>query len=100
MWSYMMISVPRVNPRVLEISYSMQGDAFLENLALAPGGLPELERGHAGRAMEGADEIGEIVEPDIVGNLSHGFVVLGQVARGAPQPRAQQVLMRRDTEHA
>src|SRR6185437_6810973 len=54
----------RVKPRDLEISYSMQGDAFLENLALAPGVLPELERGHARRAMEGAHKIGEIVEPD------------------------------------
>jgi hypothetical protein len=78
----------RVTPRLLEISYSMGREAFLENLALAPGRLPKFERGHARRTVEGANEIGEIVEPDIIGDIGHGFVILGQAARRVSQPRA------------
>ena len=64
----------------MEISYSVQPEAFLENLAHPPRGLPEFQRRHAGRAMEGADEIGEIVKADIIGDVGHGLVIVGEVA--------------------
>ena len=67
----------------------MQAKAFLENLALAPRGLPEFQRRDAGRAMEGADEIGEIVEADVIGDFGHGFVIVGQLPRCAAQAKRE-----------
>ena len=72
----------------------------MENLALPARGLPEFQRRHTGSAMEGADEIGEVVEADVIGDVGHGLVVVSEMARGAPQPRAQEILMRGDAEHA
>src|ERR1700743_3511822 len=78
----------------------MQAETFLENLALALGNLPKPERRHAGGAVEGADEIGKIVEADVIGDIGYGFVVFGQQPYRASQPRAQQILMWGDAEHA
>src|SRR5215475_5545445 len=101
MWSYMVISdCCRASPREMEITYSVQADAFLENLAHPARGLAELQRRHTGGAMEGADEIGEIAKADVIGDIGHISVILGQQPRRMAQPRAKQVLMRSDTEHA
>src|SRR6266581_201994 len=101
MWSYMMISnASHALPRGVEITYSMKRETFLENLAHAARGLAELQRGDAGGAVEGADEIGEIAEAYVIGDVGHVPVILGQQARGMPEPRAHQILMRGDAEHA
>src|SRR6516225_4987477 len=101
MWSYMVISnCCRASVREMEITYSVQAEAFLENLAHAARGLAELQRRHAGGAMEGADEIGEIAKADVIGYIGHVPVILGQQPCRMPQPRAKQILMRSDTEHA
>ena len=50
--------------------------------------------------MEGADEIREIAKADVIGDIGHIPVILGQQPRRMAQPRAKQVLMRSDTEHA
>src|ERR1022692_4151663 len=98
MWSYMMISgsMARSGSRRSELTSSVQGRAFLENLAQSPRGLTEPARREAGGAMKGADEVGEIAEPDIVGNIGDGEVLVSQQLRRAAQPRAHQVLVRGD----
>ena len=50
--------------------------------------------------MEGADEIGEIAEADVIGDVGDGDVLVSQQPRGMPQARAHQILMRGDAEHA
>ena len=50
----------------------MQGEPFLENLAHAARGLAEFSGGNAGGAVEGADEIGEIAEADVIGDVGDG----------------------------
>src|SRR5215813_13079183 len=77
----------------------MKAETFLENLAHPPRRLPELQRRHACCAMKGTDEIGEVIEADVIGDVGHRLVVVGEVARGAAQPRAHQILMRGDAEH-
>src|SRR5262249_9214781 len=61
--------------REMAITKSVEGEAFLENLALPPRGLTELERRDPGSAMEGADKIGEIAESDVIGDVGHGLVI-------------------------
>src|SRR4051812_17269610 len=78
---------------------SVEDEAFPENPALSARGLPELGRRHAGGAVEGADEIGEIAETDVIGDVGDRDIVLGEQARGVPQPRTHQILMRGDAEH-
>src|ERR1700748_1515991 len=97
-WSYMRVSIAGAEAAPMEMTYSMKPEALLENLALPPRGLPELRRRHAGGAMEGADEIGEVVETDVIGDVGHRFVVVGKVPRGTAQPRAHQILMRGNAE--
>ena len=50
--------------------------------------------------MEGADEIGEIAETDIIGDIGDGAILIGQKPRRMAQPRAHQILVRGDAEHA
>ena len=50
--------------------------------------------------MEGADEIGEIAEADVIGDIGDRAVVVGQPPRRMAQPRAHQILVRGDAEHA
>ena len=57
-------------------------------------------RRDAGGAVEGADEIGQIAEADVIGDVGDRAVVVGQQPRRVAQPRAHQILMRRDAEHA
>src|SRR5262249_54736492 len=94
------IMLERALPRGVEITYSMQCEAFLENLAHAARGLTELQRGDAGRTMEGADEIGEIAKTDVIGDIGYIPAVLGQQACRMAQPRANEILMRGDAQHA
>src|SRR5450631_3722163 len=102
MWSYMMISgsMARSGSCRSELTSSVQGEGFLENLAQSPRGLAEPARRDADGAVEGADEVGEIAKPDIVGNIGDGAVLVSQQLRRAAQPRTHQVLMRGDAEHA
>src|SRR5262249_11933205 len=62
--------------------------ADAEASAVGPGGA-------ADDAVEGADEVGEVLEADLVGNLGDGTVSVEQHARGKPTASAEQVLMRR-----
>ena len=49
--------------------------------------------------MERADEVRQVAETDVEGNLGDGTFVVGQQARGVTQPRTDEVLMRGDAEH-
>src|SRR5438132_12105716 len=102
MWSYMMIfNQARVRRRAGRRStYSVQGQAFLENLAVAARGLAEPERRHSGGAVERADEVGEVAESDVVGDVGDRNVVVRQQPRGVTQSRAHKILMRGDAKHA
>src|ERR1700730_15519772 len=102
MWSYMVISgkCALETERVRSHTSSVQGQAFLENLAHPPRGLAEPARRDARGAVEGAHEVGEIAESDVVGDIGNGPVIVGQKPRRMPQPRAHQILMRGDAEHA
>src|SRR5262252_4525146 len=80
-------------------SWPAPGEPFLENLAVASGRSPEAARGHSGGAVEGADEVGEIGEPNVEGDVGDGARVVGEQAGRSPQTGAHQVLMRRDAEH-
>src|SRR5260370_36053840 len=85
-------------PRGLEQGYSVEGKAFLENLAVAPRGRAEFQRRGAGGAMERTHEIGEVAETDIIGDVGDRAVVVGQPPRRMAQPRAHQILVRGDAE--
>ncbi len=50
--------------------------------------------------MEAAHEVGEIAEADVVGDIGDRAPVLSQQMRRVPEPRAQQILVRGDAEHA
>src|SRR6202051_4806999 len=78
----------------------MQREALLENLALPAGGFAEFSRAEPGGAVEGTDEIGEIGETDIIGDVGQRSVIVGEKPRRMPQPRAHQILVRGDPEHA
>src|SRR6516165_8220673 len=84
----------------MEITKSVEREAFLENLALPSRRLAELQRRDAGGAMESTNEVGEIAESDVVGDVGHGLVIIREKPCGTPQSRAQQVLMRGNAEHA
>src|SRR5437868_1509378 len=62
--------------------------------------LAEAARRDTGGAVEGADEIGEIAEADIEGDVGDRPAVLGKQARGVTQAAAQQILMRCHAEAA
>src|SRR5205814_5649140 len=74
------------------------GQTILEDLAIAARGLAEPTRRDAGGAVEGADEVGQIAEADVERDVGDRPVVLGEQAGGAPQPRADQVLLGGDAE--
>ena len=76
----------------------MQGQPFLENLAVSPGRPAEAAGRDAGRAMEGAHEVGEVAEADVVGDVGDRATVVGQQAGGAAQAGADEVLVRRHAE--
>ena len=59
----------------------------MEDLALAARGVPEAARRDAGGAVEGADEVREVAEADVVGDVGDRALVVGQEPRGAAQPR-------------
>src|SRR5687767_12968547 len=77
-----------------------RGDALLEDLALALRGLAKPPGGHACGTMEGAHEVGQVVEAGIECDVGDGAPVLRQQACGMPQTRTDEILMRRNTEHA
>jgi len=76
------------------------GKPILEDLAIASSCLPEASRRNTGCAMERAYEIGQITETDIECNIGNGLGLVGQQARCMTQPRADQVLVRGNAEHA
>ncbi len=75
-------------------------EPILENLALAAACPPEPLRGDARGAVEGANEVREIVEPDIERDTGDGARILRQQARSAAQPGSEQILMRCHAEYA
>jgi hypothetical protein len=50
--------------------------------------------------VEGANEVREIVEPDIERDTGDGARILRQQARSAAQPGPEQILMRCHAEYA
>src|SRR3984893_17602150 len=101
MWSYMVISgkCALETERVRSHTSSVQGQAFLENLAHPPRGLAEPARRDARGAVEGAHEVGEIAEADVIGDIGDGPLVVGQEARRGAEPRADQILVRGHAQH-
>src|SRR5262245_19154000 len=73
--------------------------AFLEDLAIAARQFPKLARRHACDPMKRAHEIGQIAKADLKSDVRDRPLFLGQQPCGSTQPRAHEVLMRRDTEH-
>ena len=73
---------------------------ILENLALAPGCLPEPLGREPRGTVEGADEIREIIETDIESDAGDGAGILRQQAGRAAQPGTEQILMRCNAEHS
>ena len=47
----------------------MQGQPFLENLAVTPRGLAEFQRRGAGGPAKRAHEIGQVCEADVIGDF-------------------------------
>src|SRR6185295_18286912 len=74
--------------------------ACLDGSALASCRLPEFAWRDAGCAMEAADEVRQVAEAALVGDVADRPAIVGQHARRAPQPRAHQILMRCHTEDA
>ena len=71
----------------------------MEDLAVAFRGVAEAAGGHPGGAVEGADEVREVSEADVEGDVGHSSAVVGEQARGVTQARTHQVLVRGDAEH-
>src|ERR1700704_5547926 len=96
MWSYMMISQTgrASNRAVWRSGYLAEREAILENLAHSARSLAELSRRHARRTVEGADEVREIAESDVIGDIGNGNVIVGQKPCRMAQPRAHQILVR------
>ena len=77
-----------------------RAEPILENLALAAGCPPEpLGRDPRG-AVEGTNEVREIVEADIQSDAGDGARILGQYPGRMAQPGAQQILVGRHAEYA
>ena len=72
----------------------MHGEPILENLAHPARGLAEPQRRNPGGAVERPDEVGEIAESDVIGDIGDRAVIVGQEARRMTQPRAHQILVR------
>src|SRR4051812_35889850 len=99
MWSYMTFSSSKAREAARPgESLASGGQPFLENLAVAPRSLTEFQRRGAGGAAKRAHEIGQVREADIIGDIGDRAVVVGQPPRGVAQPRAHQILVRRDAE--
>ena len=64
----------------------MDGQSILENLAVAARGFAEPAWRDPGGAMEGAHEVGEIAESDIIGDHGDRAVIAGQAPRRVAQP--------------
>jgi len=71
----------------------------LENLAVAARGATEATRRDSGGAMEAAQEIGEIGEARVIGDIGDRALILGQQTGGPAQPRADEILMRRHAQN-
>src|SRR5436853_5582309 len=93
MWSTM-------RPPCCASSCAAGGQAILEDLAIALSRPPEEARRHACGTVEGADEVRDVAKSDVEGNAGDRGRPVGEEARRAPQPRADEVLVRRDSEHA
>ena len=67
----------------------------MENLAVASRRLAESARRDPRRAVECAHEVGEVGEPDVQRDIGDRALFVGQKPCGAPQPRANEILVRR-----
>src|SRR6058998_565180 len=72
----------------------------LENLAIASGRLAKSPGRDAGRAVERADEVRQIAEPDVERDVGDRRGAVGQEPCGTAEPGPHEILMRRDAEHA
>src|SRR5688572_29864855 len=93
-WSYMK------PPSVEEAMLDGGGEPFLENLAVAARSLAKDARRYAGRAVKAAHEVRQVGKADIEGDLGDRLLCVGEQPRRMAQPRAHQILVRRDVEHA
>src|SRR5687768_11215854 len=66
-------------------------EPFLDDLALAAGGLAEAARRHPGRAVERADEVRQVGEPGVERDVGDRGGPLGEPARGGAQARRDHV---------
>src|SRR5262249_28115558 len=74
--------------------------AFLEDLAIAARQFSKLTRRHVRDPMKRAHEIRQIAKANLKSDIRDRPLFLRQQPCGPTKPRAQEVLMRRDTEHA
>src|SRR5688572_14190972 len=88
MWSNMM-----------RTSWRRGRDPILEDLAVTVRGLPEAPRRHPGGASEGANEVRQIGEADVEGDLADRAISVGEEPGGAAQPGPDQVLVRGHADH-
>src|SRR5436853_7695113 len=93
MWSTM-------RPPCCASSCAAGGQAILEDLAIALSRPPEQARRHACGAVEGADEVRDVAESDVEGDTGDRGRPVGEEARRAPPPRADEVRVRRGCGHA
>src|SRR5262245_51357121 len=66
-------------------------EPFLEDLALAAGSLPEAAWGHAGGAVERADEVRQVGEAGVERDVGDRGRALGEPSRGPAEARCDQV---------
>src|SRR4051812_27904517 len=93
MWSTM-------RPPCCASSCADRGQAILEDLAIALRGPPEEARRHARGTVEGTDEVGDVAESDVEGDIGDRGRPVRQQPRRAAESRADEVLVRRDSEDA
>ena len=86
---------------LLEVILGRRGEPFLEDLAVAPGGLAGRPRGETPAARwKVRTKLERSPKPTSKATSVIGCGVVRQQARGAAQARAHQILVRRHAEHA
>src|SRR5437763_15128332 len=83
-----------------EVDLRGERDAILENLAIPRRRPAELPGRDAGGAVEGADEVREIAEADLERDVGDLPLLVAEQPGRAPQPAADEILVRRHAEHA
>src|SRR5215472_16920751 len=103
MWSYMPISSICRRQQAggaRGSGYGARLESILENLALPACRLPELPRRDSRGAAECADEVREVAEADLEGDVRDGTGVIREQPRGIAESGAHEVLMGRDARYA